>query len=151
MPARPSLPPELSTLPALVLKSGVGLGGLPEVEREIALALSAAVLPQGVAWSEAEVNQALRLCLTREAVFLSSDAAELRRWLVDLGFWRRDGFGRRYERCPLDELPPGRRLIMTALDAMDLAGWVAGQRAEQAALRQARRAAWVAGQGAVDG
>ncbi len=151
MPAQPLLPPELSALPTLVLKSGVGLGGLTEGERELALALVAAVLPPGAALSEPEINQALRLCLTREAVFLASDAAELRRWLVDMGFWRRDGFGRRYEPCPLDELPPGRRLIVTALAAMDLASWVAGQRAEHDARRLARRTAWAAGRSGADG
>ena len=150
MPDSRVLPPELSALQALVLKSGVGLGGLAEGERELALALVAAVLPPGAGWSEPEVNQALRLCLTREASFLASDAAELRRWLVDLGFWRRDGFGRRYERCPLDELTSSRRLIMTALAALDPADWVARQRAGHAALRLARRAAWAAGQGVVD-
>jgi Uncharacterized protein conserved in bacteria (DUF2087) len=144
------LPPELSALQALVVKSGVGLGGLAEGERELALALLAAVLPPGAGWSEPEVNQALRLSLTREASFLASDAAELRRWLVDLGFWRRDGFGRRYERCPPGELPTSRRLIMTALAELDPADWVARQRAGHAALRLARRAAWAAGQGVAD-
>jgi Uncharacterized protein conserved in bacteria (DUF2087) len=147
MSARHATPPDLSTL---VLKSGVSLGGLAAGERELALALVAAVLPPGAAWPEAQVNQALRLCLTREAIFLSSDAAELRRWLVDTGFWRRDGFGRRYEPCPLDELAPERRAIVTALSAMDLPSWVAGQRAGQAARKLARRAAWAAGQGAAD-
>ncbi len=107
------MPPEL---PTLVLKSGVSLGGLAAGERDVALALVAAVLPPGAAWSEAEVNQALRLCLTREAIFLSSDAAELRRWLVDTGFWRRDGFGRRYEPCPLEELSSERRALVTILE-----------------------------------
>lgn len=151
MPDSRALPPELSALQALVLKSGVGLGGLAEGERELALALVAAVLPPGAGWSEPEVNQALRLSLTREAGFLASDAAELRRWLVDLGFWRRDGFGRCYERCPPDELPPARRLIVSSLASLDLADWVAGKRAEQAAVRLARREAWAAGRGALDG
>jgi CO/xanthine dehydrogenase Mo-binding subunit len=135
-------PPAL--LAALVSKQGVGLGTLTPAQRELALAIAASALPTGATegFSEAEVNQALKRCLQAEAAFLATDHVELRRWLVDSGHWRRDGYGRRYERAPLAELLPERADALRALAGLDLPAWVAAQRALDAERRQARRQAW---------
>jgi Uncharacterized protein conserved in bacteria (DUF2087) len=142
-PAAPAL------LAALVIKQGVGLGTLTAAQRELALAIAACSLPVAAAegFSEAEVNQALKRCLQAEAAFLSTDHVELRRWLVDSGHWRRDGYGRRYERAPLAGLPPERAGAVRALAGLDVPAWVAAQRARDAERRDARRRAWAAQHG----
>jgi Uncharacterized protein conserved in bacteria (DUF2087) len=132
-------------LAALVIKQGAGLGTLTAPERELALAIAAGALALGEAGStEAEVNRALQRCLQAEAVFLATDHVELRRWLVDSGHWRRDGFGRCYERAPLADLRPERAAAAHAVAGLDLPVWVADQRALDAARREARRRAWIA-------
>jgi len=138
-------------LAALVIKRGVSLGLLAEGERDLALALTAAALPHGATYSEAEVNQALRRCLQAEAAFLATDHVELRRWLVDSGFWRRDGFGRRYESLPAHALPAHRAALVQALGGLDLSAWVAEQQAASHARRDARRVAWRSRQGGPGG
>jgi Uncharacterized protein conserved in bacteria (DUF2087) len=131
-------------LAALVIKHGAGLGTLTAAQRELALAIAAAALPPvGPGFSEAEVNRALLRCLQAEAAFLATDHVELRRWLVDSGHWRRDAYGRRYERAPLCELLPERAEAARAVAGLDLPAWVAGQRAQDADRRQARRQAWL--------
>jgi hypothetical protein len=142
-------PVATALLAALVIKQGVGLGTLIATQRELALAIAACSLPVAATqgFSEAEVNRALKRCLQAEAAFLSTDHVELRRWLVDSGHWRRDGYGRRYERAPLAELLPERAEALRALAGLDLPAWVAAQRARHAERRDARRQAWVAQQG----
>jgi hypothetical protein len=130
-------PPQaaLATLAGLVVKSGVHLGGLSEAQRAWALG--------GV--SEAQANARLKSALAAEAAFLDTDHVELRRWLVDTGWWRRDGFGRCYERVPADALPPGLRPQAEALAGIDLPAWVAALRQAHRAERERRRQSW--GQG----
>jgi hypothetical protein len=141
-------PDMTALLAALVIKQGAGLGTLSTAQRELALAIAACSLPATTAegFSEAEVNQALKRCLQAEAAFLATDHVELRRWLVDSGHWRRDGYGRRYERAPLAELAPERADAMRALAGVALPAWVAEQRARDAERRDARRQAWAAQQ-----
>jgi Uncharacterized protein conserved in bacteria (DUF2087) len=140
----PTAPALLATL---VIKQGAGLGTLTAAERELALAIAAGALPPGAAGcSEAEVNRALLRCLQAEAAFLATDHVELRRWLVDSGHWRRDGFGRQYERAPLAGLLPERAEAARAVAGLDLPAWVADQRAQDAGRREARRQAWLAQQ-----
>jgi hypothetical protein len=110
--AGPAEPAVRQRLEALVVKSEVGLGGLASTERDLVFVWLWAVLPLR-AGSEAEVNQALKATLASAAVWLDVDHVELRRWLVDSGCLRRDGFGRAYVRARPAELP-GR-----------LAAWVA--------------------------
>jgi Uncharacterized protein conserved in bacteria (DUF2087) len=137
----------LALLGALVIKQGVGLGSLTAAERELALAIAAGVLPAGAeGCSEAEANRALQRSLQAEAAFLATDHVELRRWLVDSGHWRRDGFGRRYERAPLAALLPERAQAVRALAGLDLPAWVASRRSLDAERRAARREAWAARQ-----
>jgi len=141
----------LSTLAALVLKTGVCLGRLPPAQRAWALALPAAALPPGRSATEAEVNAALLRCLAAECSFLDTDHVELRRWLVDCGFWRRDGFGRAYERMPTAELPGSMQAAAEALAGIDAGAWVRRQRELRQAGRDARRSAWTAQQGGAHG
>jgi hypothetical protein len=132
----------LARLGTLVVKSGVALGGLSETERGIALAVAARALPADTAASEAEVNAALLAWLDGPGAFLSTDHVELRRWLVDTGWWRRDGFGRRYERTPDAELPPSLRTVGSALAGIDPAAWIVERRDAERRRREQRRSAW---------
>jgi hypothetical protein len=132
-------------LRALVVKNGLLLGGLPAAQRELALGIAAAAIAEGIEHGEPQVNAALRRCLAAQASFLDTDHVELRRWLVDTGWWRRDGFGRAYVRVPAQELPATLQAVRRELEALDLPAWVAAQRARWHAEREARRAAWIAG------
>lgn len=134
--------PLLTELAALVCKRGVALGALTQPQRELALAVPARALPAGASFIEIEVNVALRLALAGPAAFIETDHVELRRWLVDTGWWRRDGYGRAYERVPTAGLRPSLQAIDAALDAIDLPHWIAERVAQQQAARDARRAAW---------
>lgn len=129
-------------------KQGVGLGGLGAQDLHLALAVAAWALPAGRSWTEAEVNAVLRRVLAEEARFLDTDHVELRRWLVDTAWWRRDGYGRAYERTPVEQLPPDLQAIAAAIDealaGQPLAAWLDAQRTAAQAARDARRAAWAA-------
>jgi len=143
MPTPP--PAALATLAGLVVKSGVHLGGLSEAQRAWALGVAAQGLPHGPGVSEAQANARLKAALAAEAAFLDTDHVELRRWLVDTGWWRRDGFGRCYERVPADALPPGLRPLAEALADIDLPAWVAALRQAHRAERERRRQSWSQG------
>ena len=158
LPARPPtvpaadprrLPAQVSRqLAAWAAKQGVGLGGLSAPDLRVALAVAARALPAGRTWTEAEVNTVLRRVLAEEGRFLDTDHVELRRWLVDTAWWRRDGYGRAYERTPVEHLPPDLRAIAAAIDealaGQPLASWLDAQRTAAQAARDARRAAWAA-------
>lgn len=136
----------LDRLADLVVKQGIALGGLSLRERDLALALAAASLAHAVPASEAEVNRVLKSCLCDEARFLATDPAELRRWLVDAGWWQRDGFGREYRRVPLAALPAPMRAQAEQLAPLDLPAWVRAQHQALAARRAARQRDWQARQ-----
>jgi hypothetical protein len=138
----------LTALSALVCKSHVGVGGLTNAQRTLALAVPALALPAGTTFDEAEVNALLKAALAGAAGFLDTDHVELRRWLVDSGWWRRDGYGRRYTRAPTDALPPALQAVARSLDGLDLAAWAGAQRAARRRERDARRAAWASRSGA---
>jgi hypothetical protein len=133
------------TLRGLVVKNGVLLGALPPVQRACALGIAAAAIAEGAEHSEPQVNAALKRCLAEEGAFLDADHVALRRWLVDTGWWRRDGFGRSYVRVPAAELPAALQAVRQALDALDPAAWVAAERTRVQRERALRRAAWVDG------
>ena len=130
-------------LQCLVLKKGVGLGGLGEVSRARALALVWAGLPAD-ALTERQVNEAIKAQLGGAAAFLDTDHVELRRWLVDGGWLARDGFGREYRRVAAAALPARWQALAEALSSTDIAAWVAQLQRQKADRRETRRQAWTA-------
>lgn len=137
-----ALPPQLVRLSALVVKTGVGLGQLSEADRRLALGLPAWRLPSGETVNEAAVNHVLKSSLQAEAAFLRTDHVELRRWLVDTGWWHRDGFGRAYTRPGLDALPENLQGIAQALSTVEPAAWALQQVGIYRAAQRERRARW---------
>lgn len=135
-------PPQLVRLSAMVVKTGLGLGQMSDGERRLALALPAWRLPPGPPLDEAAVNVVLQQSLEAEAAFLRTDHVELRRWLVDSGWWCRDGFGRAYTRPALDELPEVLRPIAWALSTVEPAAWALQQVGIYRAAQRERRARW---------
>lgn len=138
------MPP--ASLQSLVVKTGVSLGGLSEADRCWALAVPALRLAAGTVCTEAEVNALLKMCLQQEGAFLHTDHVELRRWLVDSGWWVRDGYGHAYRARPVEELPPHLQKVAMTLSGSDVAAWVVAQRQQAAREREARRQAWHAQQ-----
>jgi hypothetical protein len=134
--------PLVGELAALVCKTGVGLGGLTRPQRELALEVPALVLAESQVVSEAEVNARLKQALSAQAAFIDTDHVELRRWLVDTGWWTRDAYGKAYVRTTDAQLPPALLELKQALAGLDLPSWVSAQREAQQRLRQARRDAW---------
>lgn len=132
----------LRLLARWVVKKGVGLGTLTHHDRLLALRVPAGALDVGVQASEPEVNDLLKAALAGPAAFLSTDHVELRRWLVDTGWWRRDGYGRVYSRTPVIDLAPELQAVDALIAPLALETWIAQQRQTLAAERQARRQAW---------
>jgi hypothetical protein len=133
----------LQALEAMLVKQGVMLGGLVPEQRAAALAVVWAGLPEGV-MSEKQINEALKQRLSAAAQFIDTDHVELRRWLVDLGFLQRDGFGREYRCQQLSDLPEPCRLVAEALPQLDVDAWADGLRQLHAQQREVRRKAWEA-------
>jgi hypothetical protein len=138
----------LTPLATLVVKDGVGLGGLTDAVRALALGFVWAGLSRGP-MNERGVNEALKAQLAGAAGFLATDHVELRRWLCDAGWVARDGYGREYRRVTTPELPPAQQALGTALaaafDGTDTAAYTAARRAERLAEREARRRAFTSG------
>ncbi len=141
----------LRTLAQLVVKQGVAMGGLPPGQLSLALALVWAGLPADAVLTEPQMNAELKAQLAGAAACLDTDHVELRRWLVDAGWLRRDGYGRAYQRVPAGELGDAQQALAALFDGIDTGAWAEGLRRDHAAAREKRRAAWVAasaGQGA---
>ncbi len=139
-----SLPAPLQALPALLLKTGVAIGGLGESQRRLVLALVWAGLP-AAPMNEGAVNAALQARLAGAAAFLGTDHVELRRWLVDGGWLVRDDYGREYRRVQATALPSGLRPLADAFAGIATDALAAELRAAEAARRAARRQAWERG------
>jgi len=143
-----TLPDYVAAWRRLAVKERVGLGALAGSRGdEFAAALAAAsfAVPADATVSEREVNDRLLAWLAGPGAMLSTDHVELRRWLVDLGFVERDGYGRAYRRSTLP--PPAYRDAAEAIGSID-SGAVADQaRQELAELRAERRARHVAREG----
>ena len=140
---RPALP---DALQALVVKDHVHLGGLSQPQRLQALALIWASLPRSP-HDERGINEALKAVLAGAAAFAATDHVELRRWLVDMGFLARDGYGRVYERVAFGSLPAAAKAAAEGLQGFEaamLAAVCQALRAQHAARRRARHAAWAA-------
>ncbi len=132
----------LQTLAAMVVKEHVSLGGLKSAPRQAVMALAASVLAPGRVYSEPQVNTALKHFLSDAGCFIGVDHVELRRWLVDMGWLARDGWGHEYRRVPQADLPAEHAVLAADLAAVGLPEWVAGLRAGVQARRATRRQAW---------
>lgn len=145
--------PDLPALTRLVVKDHVLFGGLPAAEQTWTLALARAAWPHAEPVTEPQANLALKAVLAGPLAFLDMDQVELRRWLVDLGWLQRDGYGRAYAAVPPDAMPADRAAVAAAMATLPdgAAAWVTAQRQALVAQREARRQAWAqkqAGQGA---
>ena len=132
----------LKPLAALVVKDGVCLGGLKPAQRRAVLALAACAIERGAALREADVNASLRAFLKGDGVFIATDHVELRRWLIDLQWLQRDGYGRAYQRVAPAALAPEQQALLDALEGLPYGSFVSGLRAQAAARRLARRQHW---------
>lgn len=128
-------------LETMLIKQGVMLGGLSPTQRDAALAVVWAGLPDGVL-TEKQVNEALRQRLAAAAAFLDTDHVELRRRLVDLGWLTRDGFGREYRRVAMADLKDALRPWADRASGGDIDAWAAQLKRADAARREQRRQAW---------
>lgn len=141
--AATDFPAPLKLLAQLVVKQGVGLGGLPLPQQDTALVWVWAGLPEGE-FTEPGFNAVLKAQLRGPAAFLQTDHVELRRWLVDKQLVQRDGFGRAYQRVPLQTLPDALRSLGVVVHGLDTARWAGARREAHEAARAARRSAWEA-------
>lgn len=140
-PVSDSLAEHRAALSRLVIKQGVGLGGLTDQQRMSALALAWAVLPeQGM--TERQINERLKDALAGVVSCLDTDHVELRRWLVDTGWLARDGFGREYRRQVAQLCRAEAADWIALLQSLDVPAWVAEQKSLHHAQREARRQAW---------
>ena len=129
-----------SRLESLVLKNGLHVGLLPELDRTLVLALAACAIEPGRALREDEVNSRLRDWLSDVGAMLRADHVELRRWLVDTGHVVRDDWGHAYQRGPA-QVEQARQVLGTT-DAAALARAVRSARVAAQAERLARRRAF---------
>ncbi|MFO1265738.1 MAG: DUF2087 domain-containing protein [Rubrivivax sp.] len=132
----------LDALRTLAIKDHVALGGLSASQLALALAAVHATLPPARPMSEREVNEALKAALAGAACWLGTDHVELRRWLVDAGWLERDGFGHEYRALAHAALRPAQQALARALATVDVARWVAAERAAHARSRAERKARW---------
>lgn len=134
----------LLQLGSTVVKDRVSLGGLSDAHRCDVLALAWCTVPQQP-MNEREVNTVLKAALADVLQFLATDHVELRRWLVDGAWLRRDGYGRVYQRSAPAELAPWQAQHAEPLLALgDVAGWARDLRGAKRAARAQRREAWAA-------
>ena len=127
-------------LESLVLKSGLHLGALSDIDRLLVLALASCAIGPGRSLREYEVNQHLLDWLADVGQMLHTDHVELRRWLVDSGLVARDDWGHAYLRRPaqVDQT----RQILGTTDALGLASAVRSARVAAQSVRLARRRAF---------
>lgn len=134
----------LQRLAELGRRQRLGIGTLLAAARsDLDLLLASATLhvPAASRLNEREVNECLREFLAGAGSMLDTDHAELRRWLVDLGFVRRSPAGCDYHR---GVLPARLRTAADELDATRLRAAVDSARQSYAQERAARKQAWLA-------
>lgn len=134
----------LRRLAELSRRHGLAIGSLLGAARgdlDLLLASAALHLPTDDGLGEREASERLREFLATTGTMLDTDHAELRRWLVDLGFVVRSDRGSDYRR---GELPASLRAAAAQLDARRLLEAVAQARAAHEDERRARKQAWLA-------
>ena len=135
-------PDPLITWQRLSVRKALSVGGLQSGRgHEFGVVLSAAALAlhQGVEYTEAEVNERLRRWLDDGGSMLATDHVELRRWLVDMHFVERDGYGRSYRRA---ESPNAFAATLQALEGSDLNTIARIARDADNAVREQRKVAF---------
>ena len=119
------------------VKRGVALGALTGDAFAATLAAASLTIPADATLAERDVNEHLRTWLAGPGAMLATDHVELRRWLVDLKFVERDGYGRAYRRS---EPPAAMAAAVAAMAAIDPGAVAAEARASHARERTERRA-----------
>ncbi|SEK65176.1 hypothetical protein SAMN05216359_102552 [Roseateles sp. YR242] len=130
----------LQALEALVLKRGVTLGRMSERDLLITLAYASLSIPLLAEQSETSANQALKEWLGGGGTMLRIDHVELRRSLIDMGYWVRDGFGRAYSRPVLADDHPAKAHVdaMSSADVSSLLREVRSKRDAERLQRQTK-------------
>ena len=134
----------LQRLAELGVRERLAIGtllGSARADLDLLLASAALHLPAEDGLDEREASDRLRTFLATAGAMLATDHAELRRWLVDLGFVTRSDRGTDYRR---GELPAWLRSAAGELDAQRLAAAVGQARARHESERQARKQSWLA-------
>ena len=134
----------LRRLSELSRRQGLAIGSLLGAARDdldLLLASATLHLPAEEGLGEREASERLRDFLATTGAMLDTDHAELRRWLVDLGFVERSDRGADYRR---GVLPPQLQAAAAQLDAARLVDAVVRARAAHENERQARKQAWLA-------
>jgi len=134
----------LRRLAELSRRQGLAIGSLLGAARDdldLLLASATLHLPADEGLGEREASERLRDFLATTGAMLDTDHAELRRWLVDLGFVERSDRGADYRR---GVLPSRLQAAAAQLDARQLVEAVVRARAAHENERQARKQAWLA-------
>ena len=134
----------LRRLAELSRRRGLAVGTMLSSARgdlELLLASAALHLPADAGISEREASRRLREFLATTGAMLATDHAELRRWLVDLGFVTRNDRGADYRRA---DLPGWLRQAAEQLDATRLRTAAADARIADEEARRVRKQAWLA-------
>jgi tRNA(adenine34) deaminase len=134
----------LVRLAELARRQGLAIGSLLGAARgdlDLLLASAALHLPADRGLEEREASRLLQQFLATTGAMLATDHAELRRWLVDLGFVTRSDRGADYRR---GTLPVPLRAAAAQLDATRLAAAVEQARAQDERQRDERKRAWLA-------
>lgn len=96
--------PELAQLKRMSVKKNMLLGNLSNEEKILLLSAISLCILSKTSFNEIQVNELLSNWLTQTNSFLSIDCAELRRTLIDYGFWQRDAYGTKYSRIEPTEM-----------------------------------------------
>jgi tRNA(adenine34) deaminase len=134
----------LGRLAELSRRRGLAIGTLLAGARgdlDLLLASAALHLPPDDGLGEPEASERLRDFLAGAGAMLDTDHAELRRWLVDLGFVTRSDRGSDYRR---GTMPGWLQLAAQSLDPPRLRAAVEQARAAHESERNARKQAWLA-------
>ena len=134
----------LRRLGELGRRRGLAIGtmlGAARSDLDLLLASAALHLPAGDGLDERAASERLRRFLATTGAMLDTDHAELRRWLVDLGFVARSDRGTDYRR---GLMPAWLKAAAEQLDVQAIGDAVERARTRHDAERQARKQAWLA-------
>lgn len=134
----------LLALERLVTKNSVTLGRMSREDMLVTLALASLCIPMDVEFTETTTNHALKCWLKEEGSMLRIDHIELRRTLIDLCFWTRDGYGLIYQRQPLQQDHIGYEHI-EALESINVTLFIAEIRTRADVLRARRKMMYTKG------